>query len=86
MLTPILQIDGKAELSFDVPSLYKSVEYIYSEEFDTSDYVDINVQVTELLTGNYYYLNLKCNIWYRITLVATLHVKIGHFLISNYMN
>lgn len=62
MLTPILQIDGKAELSFDVPSLYKSVEYIYSEEFDTSDYVDINVQVTELLTGNYYYLNLKCNI------------------------
>ncbi|XP_026779187.3 CD109 antigen isoform X2 [Pangasianodon hypophthalmus] len=49
-------IDGKAELSFDVPSLYqkkKSADYMspFYEEFDTSDYIDINVQVTELLTG-----------------------------------
>ncbi|XP_017311017.1 CD109 antigen [Ictalurus punctatus] len=55
-------IDGKAELSFDVPSLYKSVEYIYSEEFDTSDYVDINVQVTELLTGVTYNSSVRVSV------------------------
>ncbi|XP_036438060.1 CD109 antigen isoform X2 [Colossoma macropomum] len=49
-------IDGTADLSFDVPALYRRKRfddylYPYYGGSETSDYIDINVQVTERLTG-----------------------------------
>ncbi|XP_046691610.1 CD109 antigen isoform X1 [Silurus meridionalis] len=56
-------IDGKAELSFDVTSLYKSkpsAEYMYL--FYEFDYIDINLQVTELLTGVMYNNSVRVSV------------------------
>ncbi|XP_026856595.2 CD109 antigen [Electrophorus electricus] len=52
-------IYGTSRLSLDVPDLYRdnnSNHYTdpYHIGLETSDYIDINVQVTELLTGNAY--------------------------------
>ncbi|KAG9283112.1 CD109 antigen isoform X1 [Astyanax mexicanus] len=48
-------IDGTVDLNFDVPQLYHQKrfnDYMYSDyKYDTGDYIDINVQVTESLTG-----------------------------------
>ncbi|XP_060773998.1 CD109 antigen [Neoarius graeffei] len=56
-------IDGKAEFSFDVPSLYqKSSRDPFYEDFDPSDYIDIHVQVTELLTGVTYNSSVRVSV------------------------
>ncbi|XP_076874173.1 CD109 antigen [Brachyhypopomus gauderio] len=52
-------INGTSSLSLDVPSLYKgkpSDRYTgpYHSGWENGDYIDINVQVTELLTGSAY--------------------------------
>ncbi|XP_072543122.1 CD109 antigen [Salminus brasiliensis] len=48
-------IDGKADLNFDVPELYRqkrSDDYMYSDYgYGAGDYIDISMQVTERLTG-----------------------------------
>ncbi|KAK2864229.1 hypothetical protein Q7C36_003383 [Tachysurus vachellii] len=58
-------IDGKAELSFDVSSLYQKSEE-YTDQFyaglDARDYIDINVQVTELLTGVTYNNSVRVSV------------------------
>ncbi|KAG7316435.1 hypothetical protein KOW79_019976 [Hemibagrus wyckioides] len=50
-------IDGKAELSFDVFSLYQN-----SYEYMHQDHIDINVQVTELLTGVTYNSSVRVSV------------------------
>ncbi|KAF5892202.1 antigen like protein, partial [Clarias magur] len=63
----LTMVDGTAELSFDVSSLYqKSPDYrsLVYEEFVPTDYINITVQVTELLTGVTY----NCSAWVSVTM------------------
>ncbi|KAM9435516.1 CD109 antigen [Clarias gariepinus] len=60
-------IDGTAELNFEVSSLYqKPPDYmsLVYEEFVPNDYINITVQVTELLTGVTY----NCSVWVFVTM------------------
>lgn len=49
-----MQIDGSADITFDVPYLYKlSADYgsTYYGGYGPSEYIDITVNVTEGITG-----------------------------------
>ncbi|KAK3516928.1 hypothetical protein QTP70_028219 [Hemibagrus guttatus] len=58
-------IEGKAELSFDISSMYQNSDEYTNQfylGFDAYDYININVQVTELLTGVTYNSSVRVSV------------------------